>query len=100
MDYLFIERAVDENNEPMLYAEHWGYDDRETPEDETDDEHLYFIRWYVLKDSTRTGDRCLNAWLQANVERRSRAIMYNANRYWLIRGRIGPTERVEGPFLW
>jgi hypothetical protein len=25
MDYLFIERAVDENNEPMLYAEYWGY---------------------------------------------------------------------------
>jgi len=44
MDYWFIERAVDENNEPMLYAEYWGYDDKQTPEDETDDEHLYFIR--------------------------------------------------------
>ena len=47
-------RAVDENNEPMLYAEYWGYDDKQTPEDETDDEHLYFIRWYVLKDSLNT----------------------------------------------
>ena len=55
---------------------------------------------HVPPDHTRTGDRCLNAWLQANVERRSRAIVYNANRYWLIRGRIGPTERVEGPFPW
>jgi hypothetical protein len=54
MDYLFIERGVDENIEPMLYAEYWGYDDKQTPEDETDDEHLYFIRWYVLKDSLNT----------------------------------------------
>jgi len=38
----------------MLYAEYWGYDDRETPEDETEDEHLYFIRWYVLKHSLNT----------------------------------------------
>jgi hypothetical protein len=49
-----VGRVVNENNEPMLYAEYWGYDDRETPEDETDDEHLYFIRWYVLKDSLNT----------------------------------------------
>jgi len=62
-DYLFIERAVDENNEPMLYAEYWGYDDRETPEDETDDEHLYFIRWYVLKDSLNTNAHRGEIWL-------------------------------------
>jgi hypothetical protein len=53
-DYLFAERAYDENNEPILEAEYWGYDDKQTPEDETDDEHLYFIRWYVLRDSLDT----------------------------------------------
>ncbi|GBC95826.1 hypothetical protein HRbin16_01623 [bacterium HR16] len=53
-DYLFAERAYDENNEPLLYAEYWGYDDKGTPEDETDDAHLYFIRWYVLRDSLDT----------------------------------------------
>jgi hypothetical protein len=62
-DYLFIERAVDENNEPMLYAEYWGYDDRETPEDETDDEHLYFIRWYVVKDNLNTNAHRGEIWL-------------------------------------
>ena len=62
-DYLFIERAIDENNEPMLYAEYWGYDDRETPEDETDDEHLYFIRWYVVKDNLNTNAHRGEIWL-------------------------------------
>jgi hypothetical protein len=51
MDYLFIERAVDENNEPMLYAEYWGYDDKGTPADEFDDAFIYFIRWYSLYDT-------------------------------------------------
>jgi len=37
-----------------LYAEYWGYDDHGTPDDDTDDEHLYFIRWYVLRDSLDT----------------------------------------------
>ncbi len=28
--------------------EYWGYDDGGTPEDESDDQHLYFLRWYTL----------------------------------------------------
>ncbi len=62
-DYLFAERAYDENNEPILEAEYWGYDDKQTPEDETDDEHLYFIRWYVLRDSLNTNASSGQIWL-------------------------------------
>ena len=62
-DYLHIERAYDENNEPILEAEYWGYDDHGTPDDDTDDEHLYFIRWYVLKDSLDTNASSGTIWL-------------------------------------
>lgn len=49
--YLSLERAYNEHNEPMLEAEYWGYDDGGTPDTDTDDQHLYFIRWYVLRSS-------------------------------------------------
>jgi hypothetical protein len=50
-DYLFIKRAYDQNNEPILYADYWGYDDKGTPADEFDDAFIYFIRWYSLYDT-------------------------------------------------
>ncbi|MFA0743187.1 MAG: hypothetical protein DFNUSKGM_003321, partial [Candidatus Fervidibacter sacchari] len=43
-----IERAKDENGREIFEAEYYGYDDNGTEEEE-DDGHLYFIRWYVLK---------------------------------------------------
>ncbi len=48
-DYLRIERAQDASGQPILEAAYWGYDDHSTPEDESDDEHLYFVRWYALR---------------------------------------------------
>ncbi len=48
-DYLRIERAQDASGQPILEAAYWGYDDQGTPEDESDDEHLYFVRWYALR---------------------------------------------------
>ena len=50
-DFLHIEHARDQSGEPILEAEYWGYDEHGTPDDETDDEHLYFVRWYLLKDT-------------------------------------------------
>jgi len=47
--YLSVERAVDEEGNEIFDAEYYGYDDKGTEEVE-DDDHLYFIRWYVLRD--------------------------------------------------
>ena len=44
-----MERAVDEEGDEIFDAEYYGYDDKGTEEEE-DDDHLYFIRWYVLRD--------------------------------------------------
>ncbi len=52
-DYLFVERAYNENNEPILEAEYWGYDDEGTPDRADDDALVYFIRWYSAHDLTQ-----------------------------------------------
>ncbi|MDW8290552.1 MAG: hypothetical protein RMM06_07490, partial [Armatimonadota bacterium] len=54
--FLHLERAYDSNNQPILEAEYWDYDDGGTVEDETDDHYLYFVRWYVLR-GTRNASR-------------------------------------------
>ena len=46
--YMTIERATDGNGQQIFETEYYGYDDKGT-EEEHDDEHIYFIRWYVLK---------------------------------------------------
>lgn len=55
---VYIERAGNQSGEPIREAEYWGYDDKGTPENENDDEHLHFVRWYVLKDTrnARSGE--------------------------------------------
>ncbi len=49
-DWLFIDCATDEQGNPILEAEYAGYDDNGTPEDESDDNHLYYIRRYKLRE--------------------------------------------------
>lgn len=46
--YMQILRATDAEGREIFEAEYYGYDDNGT-EEEGDDGHLYFIRWYVLK---------------------------------------------------
>ncbi|MDO8588927.1 MAG: hypothetical protein Q7T82_18020, partial [Armatimonadota bacterium] len=52
--YLRIIRAVDEYGGVIYDAEFYGYDDNGTPEDDSDDEYQYFIRYYALKDDHDT----------------------------------------------
>ncbi|MDW8367990.1 MAG: hypothetical protein RMK49_19285 [Abditibacteriales bacterium] len=49
-DWLFIDCAFDEQGNPILEAEYAGYDDNGTPEDESDDHHLYYIRRYKSRE--------------------------------------------------
>jgi hypothetical protein len=48
--HLFIDAGTDEAGNPILEAEYAGYDDNGTPEDESDDNHLYYIRRYKLRE--------------------------------------------------
>ena len=48
--YLFIDRALDDQGNPITDAEYDGYDDNGTPDDSGDDNYLYYIRSYVLRD--------------------------------------------------
>ncbi len=50
-NYLFIDAATDEQGNPILDAEYAGYDDNGTPEDEGDDNYLYYIRQYKLREA-------------------------------------------------
>ena len=52
--YLHIIRSRDANNNPIYEVEDAGYDDNGTPEDKGDDNHLYYIRYYDLKDTLNT----------------------------------------------
>ena len=52
--YLRITRATDTEGNAINEAEYAGYDDNDTPEDETDDNYEYYIRFYTLTDSLNT----------------------------------------------
>jgi len=49
--YLDILRSRDAFNNPIYEAEYAGYDDNGTPEDDSDDKYIYYIRFYDLKDT-------------------------------------------------
>jgi hypothetical protein len=49
--FLRAERANDENGDPIYDAEYYGYDDNGTPNDDSDDNYLYLLRTYILRDS-------------------------------------------------
>jgi hypothetical protein len=49
-DSLFIDAGTDEQGNPILEAEYAGYDNGGTEEDESDDNHLYYIRRYKLRE--------------------------------------------------
>ena len=53
--YLDIIRATDGQGQPIFDAEYDGYDDNGTPDNEADDNYIYIIRHYVLKDTLDTG---------------------------------------------
>ena len=61
-EYLRIERAKDEEGNEIFEAEYYGYDDKGTEEVE-DDDHLYFILWYVLKDKEGRNASSGEVWL-------------------------------------
>jgi hypothetical protein len=48
--HLFIDAGTDEAGNPILEAEYAGYDDNGTPDDESDDNHLSYIRRYKLRE--------------------------------------------------
>ncbi|GBC99529.1 hypothetical protein HRbin17_02054 [bacterium HR17] len=55
----------------------------------------------TMQPPARTGDRILDAWLEANLKNKSKGIAYNANQYWKVRIRRWPfKDKVEGPFNW
>ncbi|MDW8026599.1 MAG: hypothetical protein RMK18_12160 [Armatimonadota bacterium] len=45
-----VERSADKEGKPRMKAEYRGVDDNNTPEDESDDNHIYFVRFYELHD--------------------------------------------------
>gem|GEM_PF-2219416 len=63
-----IERAVDANGQQIFDAEYYGYDDKGTETIE-DDDHLYFIRWYVLKCASAYFDDDGDAANELHVDR-------------------------------
>lgn len=48
--FLSIMRANDDGGNPIYDAEYYGYDDKGTPE-EDDDDYIYLIRYYQLRDN-------------------------------------------------
>jgi hypothetical protein len=47
-----------------------------------------------------TGDRVLDAWLEANRKNNSEGIAYNATHYWKVVTEPLWFDKVEGPFAW
>jgi hypothetical protein len=61
-DYLFIDCGTDEQGNPVTEAEFAGYDNNGTPEDETDDAYLYYIRRYKLREALVPLDNDGDGW--------------------------------------
>ncbi len=67
--YLSIIRASDENGQALSEVEYEGFDDKDN-DDPSDDEHIYIIRSYVLKDSSNKAALDGQIWLyDENMDR-------------------------------
>jgi len=47
-----------------------------------------------------SGDRVLDAWLEANRKNSALGIVYNSSHFWKVKHVWGGEEKVEGPFNW